>query len=181
MLPITMAAIRTIFYCQNCGAKAPKWLGKCPTCGEWNTYVEEVVVKEAKPQAWRSKERNARDVKPQKLADISKNNQQRIVTDDAELNRVLGGGIVPGSMVLLGGEPGFGKSTLMLQLSLLLNNYKVLYVSGEESEQQIKMRAERLPSNNTECYILTETNTENIFTHIAALEPDVVIIDSIQT
>ncbi len=176
-----MAAIRTIFYCQNCGAKAPKWLGKCPTCGEWNTYVEEVVVKEAKPQAWRSKERNARDVKPQKLADISKNNQQRIVTDDGELNRVLGGGIVPGSMVLLGGEPGFGKSTLMLQLSLLLNNYKVLYVSGEESEQQIKMRAERLPSNNTECYILTETNTENIFTHIAALEPDVVIIDSIQT
>lgn len=176
-----MAAIRTIFYCQNCGAKAPKWLGKCPTCGEWNTYVEEVVVKDAKPQAWRSKERNARDVKPQKLADISKNNQQRIVTDDAELNRVLGGGIVPGSMVLLGGEPGFGKSTLMLQLSLLLNNYKVLYVSGEESEQQIKMRAERLPSNNTECYILTETNTENIFTHIAALEPDVVIIDSIQT
>lgn len=176
-----MAATKTVFFCQNCGAQSPKWIGKCQSCGEWNTYVEEVIVKERKPVAWRKHDRTKRDVRPQKISEIEPSVQPRIITPDEELNRVLGGGIVPGSIILLGGEPGFGKSTLLLQLSLLLKDYTVLYVSGEESEQQTKMRADRLHQINNECYILTETNTENIFLQIAAIDPDVLIIDSIQT
>jgi len=176
-----MAATKTVFYCQNCGAKSPKWIGKCPSCGEWNTYVEEVVVHERKEPSWRKKEKRVKETGPIKIADIEPTSQKRIITPDEELNRVLGGGIVPGSLVLLGGEPGFGKSTLMLQLSLQLKGRKILYVSGEESEQQLKMRSERLPHANDQCFILTETNTDTIFYHIAALEPEIVIIDSIQT
>src|SRR5215471_5178567 len=178
---LIMAATKTIFYCQNCGAKSPKWIGKCPSCGEWNTYVEEIVVKEKKESGWRKKERRLIESGPTKITNIEASSQKRIITPDEELNRVLGGGIVPGSIVLLGGEPGFGKSTLMLQLALHLKGRKILYVSGEESEQQIKMRAERLQQVNDECFILTETNTESIFYHIGALEPEMVIIDSIQT
>lgn len=176
-----MAATKTVFFCQNCGAQSPKWIGKCPSCGEWNTYVEEVIVKEKKPVAWRKHDRTKREIRPQKISEIEPSLQPRIITPDEELNRVLGGGIVPGSIVLLGGEPGFGKSTLLLQLSLLLKGYTVLYVSGEESEQQTKMRADRLSQSNDECYILTETNTESIFLQIAAIDPDVLIVDSIQT
>src|SRR5258705_1304588 len=118
--PSFMAATKTVFFCQNCGAQSPKWIGKCPSCGEWNTYVEEVIVKEKKPVAWRKHDRTKRESKPQKISDIEPSQQPRLVTPDEELNRVLGGGIVPGSIILLGGEPGFGKSTLLLQLSLLL-------------------------------------------------------------
>jgi DNA repair protein RadA/Sms len=176
-----MPATKTIFHCQNCGAQSPKWIGKCPSCGEWNTYVEEVIVKEKKNTGWRKKQKKPAETGPVKLNDIQAASQLRLLTRDEELNRVLGGGIVPGSLILLGGEPGFGKSTLMLQLALQLAGHKVLYVSGEESGQQIRMRAERLPAGNENCFILTETNTETIFFHIASLEPDVVIIDSIQT
>ena len=177
-----MAKIRSSYFCQSCGYNSPKWLGKCPSCNEWNTFVEEVVQKET-PQkgSWKtSSEKNVAN-KPLRVADIAIDTTARIVTQDAELNRVLGGGIVPGSLVLLGGEPGIGKSTLLLQLSISLAGKKVLYVSGEESESQIKMRAERISKNNQECYILAETNTQNIFKQIEQLAPDVVIIDSIQT
>src|SRR5215831_15321555 len=172
-----MAAAKTIFICQNCGAQSAKWIGKCPSCGEWNTYVEEVIVKEKKEKAWNE---NRKPSAPSRIQEVKNELNERLETPDAEFNRVLGGGIVPGSIMLLGGEPGFGKSTLMLQLALSIKN-KVLYITGEESEQQIKMRAERLQQKNDQCYILTETNTENIFYHIAGLEPEVVIIDSIQT
>lgn len=138
-------------------------------------------MKENKPVAWRRHDRAKRETKPQKISDIEPSKQSRLITPDEELNRVLGGGIVPGSVILLGGEPGFGKSTLLLQLSLLLKDYIVLYVSGEESEQQTKMRAERLQQVNDQCYLLTETNTESIFHNITAIDPDVLIIDSIQT
>ena len=177
-----MAKIKSTYFCQSCGYNSPKWLGKCPSCNEWNTFVEEVVQKEI-PQkgSWKtSTEKNIAN-KPLRVADIAIDTTARIVTQDAELNRVLGGGIVPGSLVLLGGEPGIGKSTLLLQLSISLAGKKVLYVSGEESESQIKMRAERISKNNQECYILAETNTQNIFKQIEQLAPDVVIIDSIQT
>lgn len=176
-----MPATRTAFYCQNCGAQSPKWIGKCPSCGEWNTYVEEVIAKEQKQTGWRKKQKKLSEEGPMKIGDIEPSSQKRIRTHDEELNRTLGGGIVPGSIVLLGGEPGFGKSTLLLQFALHLNGKKVLYVSGEESEQQIKMRSERLSQTNEHCYLLTETNTESIFYHIGTLDPDVVIIDSIQT
>ncbi|MEO6169305.1 MAG: DNA repair protein RadA [Chitinophagales bacterium] len=176
-----MATIKTLFLCQNCGAQSPKWIGKCPSCGEWNTYVEEVVQKEKRATPWRKKERGLKELRPQRIDEISHELNQRYITPDEEINRVLGGGLVAGSIVLIGGEPGFGKSTLLLQLALRLKGKKVLYISGEESEQQIKLRAERLQQENSECYVLTETNTENIFFQIAALEPDVLIIDSIQT
>ena len=176
-----MAANKTIFLCQNCGAQSPKWIGKCPSCGEWNTYVEEVIRKESRATPWRKKDRGLKELRPQRIDEISNELNKRYVTPDDEINRVLGGGIVAGSIILIGGEPGFGKSTLLLQLALKLTGKKVLYVSGEESEQQIKLRAERLQQLHAECYVLTETNTENIFFQIAALEPDILIIDSIQT
>ncbi|HUM46001.1 MAG TPA: AAA family ATPase, partial [Chitinophagales bacterium] len=139
-----MATIKTLFLCQNCGAQSPKWIGKCPSCGEWNTYVEEVVKKEKGATPWRKKDRGLKELRPQRLDEISHELNQRYITPDEEINRVLGGGLVAGSIVLIGGEPGFGKSTLLLQLALRLKDRKVLYISGEESEQQIKLRAERL-------------------------------------
>ncbi|MDX5347391.1 MAG: DNA repair protein RadA [Hymenobacteraceae bacterium] len=180
-----MAKIKTSYFCQNCGAQSAKWIGRCPACGEWNTYVEEVVQREeVTPTAvWKVGSSSSRTVssKPTAINDISFQESDRVVTADQELNRVLGGGIVPGSMVLIGGEPGIGKSTLMLQIALSLNNQRVLYVSGEESEQQIKMRAERLGIKHNNCFILTETGTQNIFKQIELLQPQVLIIDSIQT
>ena len=171
--------VKTAYFCQNCGAQHPKWQGQCSACKAWNTIVEEVVQKEeVKP--WSNKASEAK-VKALKVADISLTNEARIKTHNAELDRVLGGGIVPGAVVLLGGEPGIGKSTLMLQLALGLKNFKTLYVSGEESAKQIKMRAERLGEGSSDCLILTETSTQNIFTHIDAVKPNLLVVDSIQT
>src|SRR5690554_7296838 len=179
-----MAKIRTSYFCQNCGAESAKWIGKCPSCGEWNTYVEEVIQKEDSGRgSWhQGLEKSKRSSVPKKLIDVSDEKLPRLITHDRELDRVLGGGIVPGSLVLIGGEPGIGKSTLMLQIALMLNQLTILYVSGEESESQIKMRAGRMnlpPSDN--CYILSETNTQHIFQHIEAIQPHLVVIDSIQT
>ena len=175
-----MAKVKTAYFCQNCGHQSSKWLGRCPSCGEWNTLLEEVLEKKKKKGPlgqWKSVSLAA---KPKAIADIKYEEEPRIVTTDGELNRVLGGGIVQGSLVLIGGEPGIGKSTLMLQIALTLKQ-RVLYVSGEESEQQIKMRAERITSNNQNCFILTETSTDNIFRQMEEFDPDVLIIDSIQT
>jgi DNA repair protein RadA/Sms len=175
-----MAKIRTAFFCQNCGSQSPKWMGKCNACGEWNTFVEEVLQKET--AAHDLKQNNVRKVSlPQQIESIEASVQQRILLKDKELNRVLGGGIVPGSIILFGGEPGIGKSTLMLQMALQNSNQKVMYVSGEESELQIKMRAERIGYSNSNCYVLTETSTQNIFLQAESNQPDILIIDSIQT
>lgn len=179
-----MAKIKKVFFCNSCGAESPKWIGKCPACGEWNTYQEEIITKETaletKSKAWQDQTISKTGPKPVLLEDIVAGNRQRLVTPDKELNRVLGGGIVSGSLILLGGQPGIGKSTLLLQIALL-TNAKVLYVSGEESEEQIKMRAERISDKKSQCYILTETNTTKILTHAQQLSPDLIIIDSIQT
>jgi DNA repair protein RadA/Sms len=177
-----LSTVKKIFVCSNCGSHSPKWVGKCPACGEWNTYVEEVIQKESKREERQKIWKGAKpeDPKPTPLSNIKAGNTQRIISHDNELNRVLGGGIVPGSLVLIGGQPGIGKSTLLLQVALGLPA-RVLYVSGEESEEQIKMRAERVPFKASDCYILTETNTSKIFTHAQQLEPDLIIIDSIQT
>lgn len=175
-----MSKIKSVFYCSNCGAQAAKWIGKCPSCGEWNTYSEEVIEREKGTSTWKKKE-NRESAKPKTIQDIKPIPDERIITHDNELNRVLGGGIVPGSLILVGGEPGIGKSTLLLQLALRLEKIKVLYVSGEESDHQIRMRAERIGVKNRECYILPETSTALIFRHIQDLQPQVVIVDSIQT
>lgn len=176
-----MAKAKSSFFCQSCGYESPKWLGKCPACSSWNTFVEEVVVKDEAPKTeWRQESSRSKVVRPKTLQEIESGPEYRAMTADAELNRVLGGGVVPGSLVLIGGEPGIGKSTLMLQVGLKMKK-SVLYVSGEESEQQIKMRAQRLGYTSEAFYMLTETNTKNIFASIESLNPDLVIIDSIQT
>jgi DNA repair protein RadA/Sms len=175
-----MSKLKTTFFCQNCGTQFAKWQGQCNACKEWNTIAEEIIQKEEKT-AWKpTTSDNKRVSKPLKIKEIDSTQEVRMDTTDSELNRVLGGGIVPGSLILLGGEPGIGKSTLLLQISLKLP-YKTLYVSGEESQKQIKMRAERINPNSENCLILTETKTQNIFRHIVEVEPDIVIIDSIQT
>ena len=175
-----MAKVKTTFFCQNCGTQYAKWQGQCTACKEWNTIVEEVLQKEEK-SGWKMPNSSLKRVsKPLLIQDIDTSQESRLDTFDAEFNRVLGGGIVPGSLILLGGEPGIGKSTLLLQISLKLP-YKTLYVSGEESQKQIKTRAERIYPGNTNCYILTETKTQNIFKQIESLKPDIVVIDSIQT
>lgn len=175
-----MAKIKTVFFCSNCGNESPKWIGKCPVCGEWNTYVEEKI--NTSPSKNKREDIFETDrVKPLRLKEVETGEEPRIDTHDGELNRVLGGGLVPGSLVLLGGEPGIGKSTLILQTVLNLNSIKTLYVSGEESSRQLKMRAERLNSDNDSLYLLCETNLEQIFTHIKNEKPELVIIDSIQT
>ena len=174
-----MSKVKTVFYCSNCGAQSSKWIGKCPSCGEWNTYTEEVIEREKGTSSWKKKENPT--AKPKTVQEIKPIPEERIVTHDSELNRVLGGGIVPGSLILIGGEPGIGKSTLLLQLALRLEKIKVLYVSGEESDHQIRMRAERIGVKNSECYILPETSTALVFRHIQDLQPQIVIVDSIQT
>jgi DNA repair protein RadA/Sms len=176
-----MSKIKTAFFCQNCGTQYAKWQGQCNSCKEWNTIVEEIIQKDEK-QSWKTTTSNEskRAVKPLRITEIDSTHEIRMDAFDNELNRVLGGGIVPGSLILLGGEPGIGKSTLLLQISLKLP-YKTLYVSGEESQKQIKMRAERITPSGDNCYILTETKTQNIFRNITEIEPDIVIIDSIQT
>ncbi len=176
-----MSKVKTTFFCQNCGSQFAKWQGQCTACKEWNTIVEEIIQKEDKPD-WKipSDTSKKRTSKPLRINEIDSSNETRLKTSDNEFNRVLGGGIVPGSLILLGGEPGIGKSTLLLQLALKLP-YKSLYVSGEESQKQIKMRAERINPNNNNCFVLTETKTQNIFKQIHSLEPEIVIIDSVQT
>lgn len=177
-----MAKSKSTFFCQSCGYESPKWLGKCPSCGSWNTFAEEVVAKvEADKTEWRQEGSRSRQARPKNLREVEASDDIRVATGDGELNRVLGGGIVPGSLVLIGGEPGIGKSTLMLQVGLQLTTQRVLYVSGEESEQQIKMRAQRIGGDGPQFYILTETNTKSIFAAVETLNPDIVIVDSIQT
>jgi DNA repair protein RadA/Sms len=176
-----MAKTKTAFFCQECGYESPKWLGKCPSCNSWNSMVEELVSVSKSSSSVVAFSANKRVKNESRLMhEIEVGAQPRVQTGDEELDRVLGGGIVPGSLILFGGEPGIGKSTLLLQLSVRLNK-KVLYVSGEESEQQIKMRADRVGIQNPTCYILTETNTQQIFSQIEQIQPEVVIIDSIQT
>ncbi len=175
-----MSKIKTTFFCQNCGSQYAKWQGQCNSCKEWNTIAEEIIQKEEKA-SWNTQSPSVKKAsKPLKIHEIDSSQEVRLDTRDGELNRVLGGGIVPGSLILLGGEPGIGKSTLLLQLSLNLP-YKTLYVSGEESMKQIKMRAERISTKQNSCYILTETKTQHIFKQILEINPEIVIIDSIQT
>ena len=174
-----MSKVKSAFFCQNCGHETPKWLGKCPSCGEWNSFVEEIVEKNIPQVVAFSK--SGKTAAPIAIQDIEKVEHQRFKLADAELNRVLGGGLVAGSLILFGGEPGIGKSTLMLQVAVKGTQTKVLYVSGEESEQQIKMRAERIGVENNECFILSETSIQNIFKQAEEIQPRLLVIDSIQT
>ena len=173
-----MAKIKKAYVCQHCGFSSPKWIGKCPSCNSWNSFVEEIVEK--KSDITQHSSLRTQDTKPYRLNDIQENTQKRIITNNKEFDRVLGGGIVYGSLTLLGGEPGIGKSTLLLQIALQLNN-KILYISGEESLSQIKLRAERLGLNNENAYFLSEISIEKIFLHIEQVKPDWIVIDSIQT
>jgi DNA repair protein RadA/Sms len=175
--------IKTAFFCQHCGYESAKWTGKCPSCGQWNTFVEEKVQKDIPLRniSWQEEKDTTRSNNIVNLSEVSGIEEERLLTPDGELNRVLGGGIVPGSLVLVGGEPGIGKSTLFLQNALQLKNITTLYISGEESAQQIKMRADRLQIKNDQFYLLTETSTQTIFQEIKKLRPQLVIIDSIQT
>ncbi|MEP6615221.1 MAG: DNA repair protein RadA [Ginsengibacter sp.] len=178
-----MSKTKTGFFCQNCGFESAKWVGKCPSCNQWNTFVEEVIHKgtDKKTDEWKEYSSIGNGLKVIALSEIVSGEDKRIVTPDAELNRVLGGGIVAGSLVLVAGEPGIGKSTLLLQDALQLQNIVTLYISGEESEQQVKMRADRLALSNENFYLLTETDTQRIFKEIKKLKPRLVIVDSIQT
>ena len=176
-----MAKTKTVYVCSSCGADSPKWVGKCPSCGEWNTYVEEVMIKESPAKRIIPGLTESSKVRPVLLRDITSKEESRIDLMDEELNRVLGGGLVKGSLVLIGGEPGIGKSTLVLQTVLGLTGLKTLYVSGEESSSQLKLRADRLQHQNPDCFILCETNLEQIFVQASTIQPDLVIIDSIQT
>lgn len=176
-----MAKSKTQFFCKNCGAQSSQWLGKCPSCGAWNSFEEEVLTRDEAPAKGRSNAIVSKS-SPKPIDEVSLQQLPRITTSFEEFDRVLGGGIVPGSIILLGGEPGIGKSTLLLQMALSIKNIKILYVSGEESEAQLKMRAARLSSQQSpNCYVLTETITQEIFKHIENLKPDIVIADSIQT
>lgn len=174
-----MSKLRTVFFCQHCGTQSPKWVGKCPSCGEWNSFVEEVVQRNDKRSP--GLKADIRQSKPKLISELQSQGLPRIQLIDQELNRVLGGGLVPGSLILFGGEPGIGKSTLMLQMALRQLNVSVLYVSGEESEEQLRMRAERLEMNNPRCLVLMETSLENIIQHASEHQPDILVVDSIQT
>ena len=174
-----MAKTKTVYFCSNCGNESPKWLGKCPNCGEWNTYVEEKVQAPAGKGTLLS--HTATDSVPVKLAEINQEKEERIQMPSGELNRVLGGGLVAGSIILIGGEPGIGKSTLVLQNMLRIRSRRVLYVSAEESARQLKMRADRLGADGGECYIVCETSLEKIFRHIENCKPGILVVDSIQT
>lgn len=174
--------VKSTFFCSVCGTESPKWIGKCPSCGEWNTYNEEIIEKKTaiaeKENVWRETKKEKQS--PKKLDQVSSLNTIRIDTNDGELNRVLGGGLVYGSIILVGGQPGIGKSTLLLQIALKQKR-KILYVSGEESEEQIKMRADRIGQSNAECYIYTEVNVSQILKESNKLNPEIIIIDSVQT
>ena len=174
-----MTKTKSVYFCNNCGNESPKWIGKCPVCGQWNTYVEETVS--AKKSGAGPVRLSEMSTTPVKVSEIHANEVPRITLPSGELNRVLGGGLVPGSIILIGGEPGIGKSTLVLQNMLRMRSKKVLYVSGEESAQQIKLRADRIGGQTGECYIVGETSLENIYRHIEGLDPDIVVVDSIQT
>jgi DNA repair protein RadA/Sms len=178
-----MSKIKTAYFCQNCGYESTKWAGKCPGCQQWNTFVEELIQKETKKGSndWQQYNEVTTTKKIQALNTVQTKEAPRVLTSDQELNRVLGGGIVPGSIVLVAGEPGIGKSTLFLQMGLQLPEVTVLYISGEESEQQIKMRADRLKMQNDSFFLLTETSTQTIFAEIKKLKPELIIVDSIQT
>lgn len=176
-----MAKLKSVYFCNSCGNESPKWMGKCPACGEWGTFVEELVKKGSEAKIEDSRSFTTAKSKPQTLKDIKADEEPRIDMLDNELNRVLGGGLVPASLVLIGGEPGIGKSTLVLQTVLKLQHIKSLYISGEESARQIKLRAERVNIDNSSCLIVCETNLDQIFTHIKNTNPELVIIDSIQT
>ncbi|MDR1973278.1 MAG: DNA repair protein RadA [Bacteroidales bacterium] len=171
-----MAKIKTAFFCSACGYESPQWVGKCPSCGAWNTFAQEIIQREPANVGNRGFSKKAHLV-----GDIVPESKPRIDTHDIELNRVLGGGLIPGSIVLLGGEPGIGKSTLMLQIALFIKDKTVLYTSGEESEQQIHLRAQRLGLTKAKCYILAETNISNIFDSAKEIKPDILVVDSIQT
>ena len=173
-----MAKSRTYFYCRECGYQSSSWLGKCPACGQWNTFDEEVVQRSVTTGAKKSVSKTSQ---PKLLQQVVYSETQRMPTRCAEFDRVLGGGIVPGSLLLLGGEPGIGKSTLLLQTAMAIPDRKILYVSGEESEEQIKMRADRIGEAKGELYVVSETAMERIFEHVAGVEPDLLIVDSIQT
>jgi len=178
-----MSKVKKSFFCQNCGYESVKWVGQCPSCNQWNTFVEELIQKDNSNNnnSWKDYNEEKRISKTISLHEIKSSEEKRLPTSDAELNRVLGGGIVPGSLILVAGEPGIGKSTLFLQNGLWLKGVSVLYISGEESEQQIKMRADRLNLKNDSFYLLTETSTQIIFQEIKKLKPQLVIVDSIQT
>lgn len=177
----SMAKLKSVYFCSNCGYEAPKWMGKCPSCGEWSTFVEELIRKDAA-----SKQEDTRTFRegksvPMTLREIKADEEPRIDMQDTELNRVLGGGLVPASVILIGGEPGIGKSTLVLQTILKLKGIRSLYVSGEESARQLKLRAERIGIENDDCLIVCETNLDDIFKHVKQVSPQLLIIDSIQT
>lgn len=177
-----MAKTKTVYYCQNCGAQHSQWMGQCSTCKKWNTIVEEIVDKGEKKQEWKeSMSPSSQTNQSINIIEVNLKKEHRIRTGNEELDNVLGGGIVPGSMILMGGEPGIGKSTLLLQLALTLQGIRTLYVSGEESANQIKMRADRIGIANQECFLLTETNTQKIFKQIKEVQPDLLVIDSVQT
>ncbi len=174
-----MAKAKTYYFCQECGYQSSSWLGRCPECGKFGTFAEEVV--KATSTAGSRRAVSASASTPQRIQEVTYSETKRIATHCAEFDRVLGGGIVPGSLLLLGGEPGIGKSTLLLQTALAIHDRKLLYVSGEESEQQIKMRADRIGINTDQCYVVSETVTQRIFEHVDAVQPDILVVDSIQT
>ena len=175
-----MAKAKTYYFCQECGYRSSSWLGKCPECGKWNTFVEEVVQTSSSAKT-ASVQRAATTSNPKLISEVTYSETTRIPTHCSEFDRVLGGGIVPGSLLLIGGEPGIGKSTLLLQTALAIKDKKILYVSGEESEQQIKMRADRITQSQSSCYVVSETVTQRIFEHIEEVMPDILMVDSIQT
>ncbi len=175
-----MSKVKTAFFCGNCGAQSPKWMGRCNSCGEWNTFVEEVIQREGPGKSAQGGPNPGKSA-PVPIMQITPGRANRIDTHDQELNRVLGGGLVTGSLVLIGGEPGIGKSTLMLQVALRCPDQKMLYITGEESDQQIRMRAERIGFNESSCLVLTETSTQAIFHHLDSIRPSVIIADSVQT
>ncbi len=176
-----MAKLKSVYFCSQCGYESPKWMGKCPSCGEWSTFVEELVRKDVTTKQEDTRSFQSVRSEPQQLREIRADEEPRIDLLDGELNRVLGGGLVPASVVLLGGEPGIGKSTLVLQTILKLSGLRTLYVSGEESARQLKLRADRIGLHNDDCLIVCETNLDEIFKHVKSTSPRLLVVDSIQT